>query len=243
MQKKYSATAKLRAWAVHLFTATGAVFAFMALLAVHENDFKMATLWLAVTIFIDGIDGTFARYFKVKEVLPHFDGNSIDHVIDYLTYAIIPAFFFYETNILPEAPALKWLGIIVILLSSTYYYGKTTYVTEDLHFEGFPVLWNLMVFYFYFIFDYSTYINLVLIVIIGVLHFLPWKYPYPSQTREFRWLNILASAICFICVLLAIWQAPDVQSWVVFLAYAVILYFAAMTIYKTFIYKPTRILM
>ena len=36
---------------------------------------------------LDGIDGTFARMAKVKEVLPHVDGKMIDYVIDFFTYA------------------------------------------------------------------------------------------------------------------------------------------------------------
>lgn len=45
---------------------------------------------------MDGLDGTLARKYEVKEMLPHFDGSVLDLVIDYLTYVFIPAIFIYR---------------------------------------------------------------------------------------------------------------------------------------------------
>ena len=46
-----------RALLVHLFTATGAVFAMLALLAAAREDWALMFLWLVVAFFVDGIDG------------------------------------------------------------------------------------------------------------------------------------------------------------------------------------------
>ncbi len=235
--KKHTLTAKLLAWSVHLLTASGIIFAFLAILAVQAKDFKMAMLWLVIALFVDGIDGTFARLFKVKEVLPNFDGNSIDHVIDFLTYAVIPAYFIYQSDILPSDFNIKMIGISAILLSATYYYGKTSYMTEDFYFEGFPVMWNVVGFYFYLVSDFSQMVNLILIIIIAILHFVPWKYPYPSRTQDFKWWNIGASAITFGVLFIAFFQFPDISSWLSILAHLMIVYFMGMTLYVTYLKK------
>lgn len=235
--EQYSLGRKALAWSVHLFTATGVLFAFLAILAVEQEDFVLAMWWLIVTLIIDGVDGTFARKLEVKKVIPHFDGNSIDHVIDFLTYAIIPAYFIYKSDILPLHEGWKLAGIAAILLSSTYYYGKTTYVTEDLHFEGFPVMWNAVAFFLYFLFGHYPWASLIIIFVIAVLHFLPWKYPYPSQTREFKKWNLLASFLIFIIGMLTLFLYPAVPLWLKIAAYVVMGYFWAMTIFKTFFYK------
>ena len=59
-----------QAWGVHLFTASGAVFGTLAILAVLAGDFDRAGLLMLLTLFIDAVDGTLARAVGVGEVLP-----------------------------------------------------------------------------------------------------------------------------------------------------------------------------
>jgi len=92
---------KIAAWSVHLFTASGLLAGFMGLIAAISGDYQASMLWILATLVIDGIDGTFARMAKVKEVLPQVDGKTIDYVIDFFTYAILPAYLFF---IAVEAP-------------------------------------------------------------------------------------------------------------------------------------------
>ena len=233
--KKNSSRQIIAAWAVHLFTASGVIFAFLAILSIQEHDFLKTVIWLLIAQFIDGIDGTLARAAKVQEVLPNFSGDSIDHVIDFSTYAIIPAYFIYEANLLP--PNLALVGISILLLASFYYYGKSTYVTKDLHFEGFPVLWNFVAFYMYFVFSLSPMGNFIGIIILSILHFLPWKYPYPSRTKEFRALTFIVLIACTLIFLWAIFQYPIKAQWVAIAGYICAIYFFGMTIYKTFFWK------
>ena len=69
---------KALAWSVHIFTASGLLTGFMAILAINEKDWRSTMFWLLAALIIDGIDGTFARMFRVKEVLPYIDGKTID---------------------------------------------------------------------------------------------------------------------------------------------------------------------
>ena len=94
---------KTLAWAVHLFTASGLLAGFMALLAMHDHDVRQAMFWLILAFVIDGIDGTFARMAHVTEVLPNMDGKTIDYVVDFFNFAIVPAYIFISPI---------WLAII-----------------------------------------------------------------------------------------------------------------------------------
>ena len=80
-----------KALAVHLLTATGAVWAILAMLEAVQEDWSMMFLWLVVALFVDGIDGPLARRYDVKRHAPVFDGVLMDLVIDYLTYVFVPA--------------------------------------------------------------------------------------------------------------------------------------------------------
>ena len=73
------------AWGVHIFTASGVVFAFLALLAVYRGNARETLMWLGIALVVDGVDGPLARMFRVKDVLPRLDGTALDLVVDYLT--------------------------------------------------------------------------------------------------------------------------------------------------------------
>ena len=66
------------AWGVHLFTASGAVLALLALDAVIRNAIRDALLWLLVALVVDGVDGTLARRLRVAERVPRIDGAALD---------------------------------------------------------------------------------------------------------------------------------------------------------------------
>ena len=62
---------KIAAWAVHAFTASGAVIGFLAIISIFNNDQAGSFLWLGLALFIDGIDGTLARKVDVlKQKFP-----------------------------------------------------------------------------------------------------------------------------------------------------------------------------
>ena len=121
---------------------------FMAILAINAKNWRAAMAWLLVTFLIDGIDGTFALKFKVAEVLPKMNGKTIDNIIDFATYAIIPAYFFYMAELVD--PVWNLPLTLLILFVSAIYYGKEGMVSKDYYFIGFPVMWNVVVFFFDF---------------------------------------------------------------------------------------------
>src|SRR6056297_3401485 len=102
-------TPQNRALSVHLLTATGAVFAMLAMLAAIQENWSLMFLWLVVAFAVDGVDGPLARKYDVKNNFPLFDGVLLDLIIDYLTYVFIPAFALFEFGVLPG-----WTGWFAI---------------------------------------------------------------------------------------------------------------------------------
>ena len=76
---------KIGAMSVHVFTTSGIIAGFYAIVNIAAGDFKTAFWLLLLCQVIDGIDGTFARIFKVTETLPWMDGKMIDYVVDFCT--------------------------------------------------------------------------------------------------------------------------------------------------------------
>lgn len=227
----YTTIDRCKALLVHLFTASGLVVGFAALVALHHEQFKLASLLMLVTLVIDAVDGTLARRYRVKEVLPQFNGSTIDYVIDFFTYAILPTFFLYQAQLLPHSVA--WVGMSVVLLVSAMYYGKEGMVSDSYHFVGFPVMWNVVVWYMYFILHLPAWLNFAAVLFFGVLHFVPILYPYPSRTVELRWLNVLVSAICVVASCMAIIMHPHNRYWG-YLALLTVAYYTVISLYYTY---------
>lgn len=229
----FSPIQKTLAWSVHLFTASGLVAGFMAILAINEKDWKLAMLWLCAALVIDGIDGTFARMVRVKEVLPQINGQTIDYVIDFATYAIIPAYFFYEAGLVPESWRLPCTAII--LLVSSLYYGKTGMVSDDMYFIGFPVLWNMVVFYMLFVFQFSPKVNGFFVIVFAVLHFVPIKFAYPSQASKFKILTIAVTVLFIATLVTILYVYPERNFWLTVSAILTMGYYAVLAIYNTWV--------
>ena len=122
-------TIEMKALAVHLLTATGAVFAMLAMLAAVEGNWSLMYLWLVVAFIVDGIDGPLARRYHVKQNAPQFDGVLLDLIIDYLTYVFIPAYALFKSGLLPGWTG--WVAIIVVTFTSAMYFADTRMKTKD----------------------------------------------------------------------------------------------------------------
>jgi len=129
-------TASLRALSVHFLTATGAVFAMLAMLEAVQEDWPMMFLWLVVAFVVDGIDGPLARKYDVKTNAAQFDGVLLDLIIDYLTYVFIPAFALFSSGLLPGWTG--WCALLIITFASVIYFADTRMKTSDNSFQGFP---------------------------------------------------------------------------------------------------------
>ncbi len=178
---------RLKALSVHLFTATGAVFAMLAMLAAVEEKWPLMFGWLVVAFIVDGIDGPLARRYDVKTNAPEFDGTLMDLIIDYLTYVFIPAYALFKSDLLPGWTG--WLAIIVITFASVVYFADTRMKTRDNSFSGFPGCWNMAVLVLFAI-SPNFYVILALVILFSVGMFLPFKFIHPVRTERWRALSL-----------------------------------------------------
>ncbi|MEM1006188.1 MAG: CDP-alcohol phosphatidyltransferase family protein [Pseudomonadota bacterium] len=180
-------TLRFKALAVHLFTATGAVFAMLAMLAAVEEKWSLMYLWLVVSFIVDGIDGPLARHYDVKQNAPEFDGVLLDLIIDYLTYVFIPAYALFKSGLMDGWTG--WFAIIVITFTSAMYFADTRMKTRDNSFSGFPGCWNMVVIVI-FALEPNFWVSLVLVTLLAVAMFLPLKFVHPVRTERWRSLTL-----------------------------------------------------
>ncbi|MEC8630157.1 MAG: CDP-alcohol phosphatidyltransferase family protein [Pseudomonadota bacterium] len=180
-------TPKFAALSVHLFTATGAVFAMLAMLAAADGNWALMFLWLVVSFIVDGIDGPLARRYDVKTNAAVIDGVLMDLIIDYLTYVFIPAFALFKSGLLPGWTG--WLAIILITFSSVIYFADTRMKTKDNSFAGFPGCWNMLVLVLFAI-QPGFYVTLGLVVVLTIAMFTPLKFIHPVRTRRWRVVSL-----------------------------------------------------
>ncbi|WP_198539719.1 phosphatidylcholine synthase [Rhizobium sp. LCM 4573] len=179
--------AEIRAFSVHLLTASGSFLAFLGVVAAAERRFVDMFWWLGLALLVDGIDGPIARKVRVKEVLPNWSGDTLDNIIDYVTYVLLPAFALYQSGMIGEPWSFVAAGMIVV--SSAIYYADTGMKTDEYFFSGFPVVWNMVVFTL-FVIQASAVTAMVVVSISVVLTFLPINFLHPVRVKRLRILNL-----------------------------------------------------
>ncbi len=144
---------QFKAICVHLFTATGAVFAMLAMLAAADAKWDLMFLWLVVAFFVD----------------------------------FIPAFALFKSGLMDGWTG--WVAIIVITFASAVYFCDTRMKTLDNSFSGFPGCWNMVVLVV-FALKPNFWIILVLVTVLAVAMFLPWKFIHPVRTERWRVVSL-----------------------------------------------------
>ena len=184
--------AELKAASVHVLTALGVVCALLALRAAISGLNEQAFLWLGLALFIDGIDGFFARRYRVKIVMPHVSGETLDLCVDYVTYVFVP------TLMLLLAGKLQgiWGFILaaIICLSSLYHFSDTGSKTADNCFVGFPAIWNIVAFYIFALSPPWWATDLAIVLCAG-LTFIRWKWVHPLRVVELRTITVAATIV------------------------------------------------
>jgi phosphatidylcholine synthase len=203
---------RLRASVVHLYTASGAVLALLILVAAY-NGHAVTALWLGLTaLMIDSTDGLLARRFRVKELLPSFDGRRLDDIVDYMTYVLAPILLLWSSGYLPAGTFGVALAALP-LLASSYQFCRVDAKTEDgaktdHFFLGFPSYWNVLAFYA-IVFDLGAAIVSAILLVCSVLVFVPIRYVYPSRTIFFRKLTLTLTTLWLVSYAAILIQMPD----------------------------------
>lgn len=236
MNASATAETKLNPWrvaaayGVHLFTATGAVWGFLSLLAAFERDWKAMIIWMILALFVDGFDGMLARRVDVKTYAKNIDGALMDNIIDYFTYVVVPAVFLLQSDVLPEG--WRMVGACSILLTSAYQFSQTDAKTDDHYFKGFPSYWNVMALYM-LLMELPQWVNFGFLTLFNILVFVPIKYVYPSRTTHLRKLTL---ALTYLYAAVGIWGLgmylfSEMPRWVVWVSFLYVAYYFGLSLF------------
>jgi phosphatidylcholine synthase len=222
---------KTLAWSVHFFTATGAVWGFLSLLAVFDQNWRAAITWMIIAMFVDGVDGMLARWFHVKEYARGVDGGLMDNIIDYLNYVVVAALILVKApNLLPAG--LELIGAFSILLTSAYQFTQVDAKNDEqsFFFKGFPSVWNFLVIYMMLL-GLNPWINLILVGVCNILVFVPVKYIYPTRNARLRRLTLVLTYLYGAIGGWALLQYPSVPQWVVWISLVYVGYYALLSFF------------
>ena len=192
---------RIRAFTVHVFTATGAALALLALILATGGHWAGMFLCLGLALLIDGLDGPMARAFDVQNLLPRWSGDTLDLVVDFTTYVFVPAYAIAASGLLPQFLAIP-AGIVVVI-SGALYFADREMKTKDNYFRGFPAVWNLAAFYLYLL-EPPEWAAALAIAVLASLSFAPIKFLHPLRVQHWRKANIALLAVWAVLAFVAV---------------------------------------
>lgn len=228
------------AWFVHLYTASGVVFALLATLEIcaAQPNARLVFIWLTIAVLIDATDGPLARRLHVKTILPHISGRTIDDIVDYLTFTFIPMLLVARLEWVPQ-PVL--LFVAPALIASLLGFANSGAKDEaGGFFLGFPSYWNIVAFYLGIAAANGLQLmNGVILLALAVLTVMPVGFIYPNLAPR-RWKPIvLVGAFVWLVMLFAMLpRYPQPPMWLVTLS---LVYPAFYTVLSLVEYRRYRI--
>lgn len=221
-------TKYLGVWAVHLLTASGAGFALLAAVAAAGRSWQLVFLFLGLAMIVDGIDGPIARKLDVKERLPWFDGATLDLVVDFTTYVLVPALVLSLGNLLSQ-PFATGSGILVAMVGALYF-ADTRMKTPEQAFRGFPAVWNAVV-YQLMVYKFPEAVTLAIIAAFAVLTFLPVEFVHPMRVTRLRPVTFVMAVAWGLLAFAALVENLNPDPVVLTLFSIVNLYFAGIGVF------------
>jgi phosphatidylcholine synthase len=197
---------RIPVWTIHLLTASGAAFALGAAVAAARESWQLVFICLGAALIVDGVDGPLARWLKVSERLPWFDGAALDFVVDYVNYVFIPAFVLAQGGLITE-PWATVSGVVVAVVGALYFADKRM-KTADLGFRGFPAVWNTVVFVL-MIYRPPEILTLAIIAVFAVLTFSPVEFVHPVRVKRMRPLTLLMTLAWSVLAVIALLDNLD----------------------------------
>src|SRR5262249_55579309 len=158
-------------------------------------------IWLAAALAVDAIDGPIARRLKVSIVWPDWSGETLDLVVDFGTYVLVPAFAIARSELLPQPLAVP--GGILIVVTGCLYFANRRMKTADNYFQGFPGVWNIVVFYL-FLLKPAPWINAVIVAGFAFFTFVPVPFVHPFRVVHVRAFTALGLGMGMVLAAIAI---------------------------------------
>ncbi|ADI13664.1 CDP-alcohol phosphatidyltransferase family protein [Truepera radiovictrix] len=195
--------ANLQGYLVHAYTASTLLFVALAAQWILAGSFRLALAALAVTIVIDATDGSLARRYRVKETAAAIDGSTLDNIIDFTSYVVLPMLLLLRAELLAPPVALT---VAFAMFSSAFGFSRTTAkLADEGFFVGFPSYWSIVVFYLYLL-GTPPLFNTLLVFALSLLVFVPVRFLYVSRMTWGRSLHVglgvLWTALCLVALAL-----------------------------------------
>lgn len=223
---------RVRAYGVHLFTASGVVFAFLAAAEVCSPRPRpqWVFLWLAVQVLIDAADGPLARLWHVKTRAPAISGRTIDDLVDYLTYTFVPLLLVWRMEWVPD-PAGLWVAPAMV--ASLFGFANTGAKDEGGgFFLGFPSYWNIVAIYVGLL-DRAAgpWPGAVLIAALSLLTVLPVRFVYPNLApRPWRMPTLIGALVWLVLLVIILARYENPPAWAVWLSLAYPVYYLVLSV-------------
>jgi phosphatidylcholine synthase len=234
------AGARVRAFAVHVLTASGVVFdlAAVALLCAPAPDPRAVFLLLMAPVVIDAVDGPLARRWDVKRWAAGIQGRTIDDIVDYLTFTLVPMLLVWRMAWLP-APALAYAG--VACMASLFGFANAGAKQEaDGFFLGFPSYWNVLAI-FAWLLEVTAFTCTAFVVLFSVLVFVPFKYVYPSYLRVLKRTTFALTALAAAIVTFAIFDPERGRAlYLPWIALGYVVYYFALSLWLGGLHRSAR---
>lgn len=212
----------------------------LALQAVYTDNIRSALIWLVISQILDGLDGPIARKFDVVIHAPRIDGHSLDLIVDYVTNVVVPVAFMSHFMMLPAHAETILAG--AIFLFSALWFARTDLETEDHWFNGFPAAWNLVV-PTLLLAHFTTTQVAVVSSILCISQLTNFKVPHIVRSPQLRNITLPLGTIYLINLTYLSFAYSDTSSnqlnWLTGgILFGFPLYTFAISIWRTFIYKP-----
>jgi len=220
----------IRAFTVHIFTATGAALALLAMILATGGHWAAMFLCLGLALVVDGADGPMARAFDVQKLLPRWSGDTLDLVVDFCTYVFVPAYAIAASGLLPQ-----WLAIpagIVVVISGALYFADREMKTKDNYFRGFPAVWNLAAFYLYLL-EPQEWVAAIAVVVLAALTFTPIKFLHPLRVQHWKAFNMALLALWAVLAFVAVVQDLSPGIYITLPLSLIAVYFFAVGLLRT----------
>jgi phosphatidylcholine synthase len=215
-------------WLIHLYTGSGAVIALVALHFIERDDFRTAFILMAVALFIDSTDGPLARAIAIRQRVSVFDGATLDNIVDYLNYVVVPVVLMLRAGLLvPGGAGLA--SAAFVMLASAYGFCRIDAKTADHYFRGFPSYWNLVAFYLYCL-SWTRTLNTILVVVLAVLVFIPVKFIYPNRTVPMRGLTLSLAGAWAVVTAILVSELPRFEPALLYSSLAFVVYYLVMSV-------------
>ncbi len=186
---------------IYVYTASTVILQLLSVDLLLRDELSLALFVLLMAVAIDATDGFLARRYRVKEIVPEFDGRRLDDIVDYISYVFLPVIFMIKAGMLPEPAVL--FGSLPPPASAFGFSRRRQARRRRLLPRGSPSYWNVVVAYLY-MFGLPVWINTAIIVFLSIMVLVPTRYIYITRFHSHPRLHFLGALICGAALLAAL---------------------------------------